>query len=316
MFCVWRMSTVTIFGNCLVWLMSGSGKDNRWNLTFPPWRVFVMFLHFFSFLFYFWGKISTGQITYCTLFNLPRLCLTQHKKVDKISHPSEHHLTSPFCVCMCMCVSVCVHCWWRHYQMCVQRSRTASPQCQRKSPGSSLESQRNRTELTGQQTQQLQPQTLNSDKKDAKLFTSHSDSLLYKTSSCNFMLESLWIPGTSILRYSIYRLNYESKLYQYVKILYVQLNCSMLLSALGCVYPPFAGWLCRQVLIVAMQAPVSSPVHAEASWLSRETLVWEDLFYCVLYSYLDCRRLVKHENVPSNFQAPPLYVCMYKNVTY
>lgn len=39
---------------------------------------------------------------------------------------------------------------------------------------------------------------------------------LVQTSSCNFILESLWIPGTSILRYSIYRLNYESKLYQYV----------------------------------------------------------------------------------------------------
>lgn len=130
---------------------------------------------------------------------------------------------------------------------------------------------------------------------------------LVQTSSCNFILESLWIPGTSILRYSIYRLNYESRLYQYVKILYVQLNCSMLLSALGCVRPPFAGWLCRQVLTVAMQAPVSSPDHAEASWQSRETLVWEDLSYCVLYSYLDCRRLVKHENVPSNFQAP---LCM------
>lgn len=95
---------------------------------------------------------------------------------------------------------------------------------------------------------------------------------LVQTSSCNFILESLWIPGTSILRYSIYRLNYESKLYQYVKTLYVQLKCSMLLSALGCVRPPFAGWLCRQVLIVAMQAPVSSPVHAEASWLNRENV--------------------------------------------
>lgn len=47
----------------------------------------------------------------------------------------------------------------------------------------------------------------------------------------------------------------------------------------------------------------------------RETRIWEDLFYCVLYSYLDCRRLVKHGNVPSNFQSPtpsPLYVCTYK----
>lgn len=31
------------------------------------------------------------------------------------------------------------------------------------------------------------------------------------------------------------------KLYQYVKILYVQLNCSMLPGVLGCVRPPFAG---------------------------------------------------------------------------
>lgn len=132
---------------------------------------------------------------------------------------------------------------------------------------------------------------------------------LVQNSSCNFILESLWIPGTSILRYSIYRLNYESKLYQYVKILYVQLNCSMLLSALGRVRPPFAGWLCRQVFIVAMQV-VSSPVHAEASWVNREKLVWEDLFYCVLYSYLDCRRLAKHENVPSKLPSSPS-VCVY-----
>ncbi|KAF7665548.1 hypothetical protein LDENG_00139680 [Lucifuga dentata] len=41
----------------------------------------------------------------------------------------------------------------------------------------------------------------------------------------------------------------------------------------------------------------------------------EDLFYCVLYCYLDCRR-VKHENVPSNFQAPLCMCVMYKNVTY
>lgn len=132
---------------------------------------------------------------------------------------------------------------------------------------------------------------------------------LVQTSSCNFILESLWIPGTSILRYGIYRLNYESKFYQYVEILYVQLNCSMLVHWVAYALL-FAGWICRRVLIVAMRAPVSSPLHAEASWLNGETLVWEDLFYCVLYSYLDCRRLVKHENVPSNFQAPPS-VCVY-----
>lgn len=133
---------------------------------------------------------------------------------------------------------------------------------------------------------------------------------IVQTSSCNFILESLWIPGTSILRYSIYRLNYESKLYQYVKILYVQPNRSMLLSALGLCTPSFLqddyaecwSWPCRRSCF-------HLPYMLKASLLNRETetVVWEDLFYCVLYSYLDCRRLVKHENVPSNFQAP---LCM------
>lgn len=36
----------------------------------------------------------------------------------------------------------------------------------------------------------------------------------------------------------------------------------------------------------------------------------EDLFYCVLYIYLDRRRLVEHDNVPSHFQATPA-VCVY-----
>lgn len=184
----------------------------------------------------------------------------------------------------------------------VQRSWTASPQCQQKAQAALL----NPTEIKLNWHKLIK--TKHKKKKllrDAKR-SPVTQTLLFlvQTSSCNFILESLWIPGTSILRYSIYRLNYESRLYQYVKILYVQLNCSMLLSALGCVRPPFAGWLCRQVLTVTMQAPVSSPDHAEASWQNRETLVWEDLSYCVLYSYLDCRRLVKHENVPSNFQAP------------
>lgn len=140
---------------------------------------------------------------------------------------------------------------------------------------------------------------------------------LVQTSSCNFILESLWIPGTSILRYGIYRLNYESKLYQYVKILYVQLNCSMLVHRV--VYALlFAGWLCRTIV---------NHGHAGSCFISStcgslmtqqgDAGVRRPVLLCLVqYSYLDCRRLVKHENVPSNFRAPPLYVCMYKNVTY
>lgn len=213
--------------------------------------VFCVVLALFLFC-----KISTGQGTCCTLLSQPGLCLTQHKKVDKISSPWRH-LTSPFFVSAADGADKQT---WSEESDCCSSVPT-------KSPGSSPESHRNQTELTWPQTKKNKLQTLT--KRDAKR-SPVTQTLLFlvKTSSCNFILESLWIPGTSILRYSIYRLNYESKLYQYVKILYVQLNCSMLLSALGCVRPPFAGWLCRRVLTVAMQAPVSSPVHAEASWLN------------------------------------------------
>lgn len=176
---------------------------------------------------------------------------------------------------------------------CVQRSLDCFSSVPTKSPGSSHQNQT-----------QTNLQTMNSELQqtgDAKRSPDTQTPLfLVQTSSCNFILESLWIPGTSILRYGIYRLNYESKLYQYVKILYVQLNCSMLVHWVVYAFL-FAGWLCRQVLIMAMRAPVSSRLHAEASWLNREMLPQEDTFYCILYSYLDCRRLVKHENVLSTF---------------
>lgn len=110
----------------------------------------------------------------------------------------------------------CVHCCWKK-KVCSEESHCFSS-VPTKKPRQLYQTQRNQTELTWQQTWT---------KKDAKCSpVTQTLVFLVQTSSCNFILESLWIPGTSILRYSIYRLNYESKLYQYVKILYVQLNCS------------------------------------------------------------------------------------------
>ena len=138
------------------------------------------------------------------------------KKVDKISSPWRHLYLTFLCPLLTAPTNK---------QTRVQRSWTASsPQCQRKSPGSSP--LLNPTEIKHELTKKK-----DSHKKGCQTKCSPvTQTLLFlvQTSSCNFILESLWIPGTSILRYSIYRLNYESKLYQYVKILYVQLNCSML----------------------------------------------------------------------------------------
>lgn len=221
------------------------------------------------------------------------------------------HITLPYLTLLCPLLTTPIN---KH--MFVQKESDCFSSVPTKSPGSSPESHRKPTELT-----RLQATQENFDKKqqqqqktDAKcLPVTQTLSFLVQTSSCNFILESLWIPGTSILRYIIYRLNYGSKPYQYVKILYVQLNCSMLLSALGGVCPPF----CRMIMQMSVDGGYVgfcfiTTVRAEASWPNRQGDVWvrEDLFYCVLYSYLDCRRLVKHENVPSNFQAP-LSVCVY-----
>lgn len=166
-----------------------------------------------------------------------------------------------------------------------QRSLTASPQCQQqqKSTCSSAEFP------TKLKTELIQ--------RDAKR---HSDFLrffLYKVFSCNVLLESLWIPGTSISRYSIYRWNYKSKLYRYVKILYVQLNCSMLVHW---VCPPVAEWLC------------SSSFHVlhimETSSSFQQVSVRKPVWLCLVY-LLDCRRLVEHESVPSNFHPPFPSLC-------
>lgn len=203
--------------------------------------VSVLFLHFFC-------KLDTGQGTYCTLFSLPRLCLAQHNKVGQISSPP----TPPY---LTFFVS---NADGTNNKVCSEESDCFSsvPTKARAALLNSIETEQN---WLDHKLRTLKRKKEKKKKKGCQTFASHSNSkllFLVQTSSCNFILESLWIPGTSILRYSIFRLNYESKLYQYVKILYVQVNCSMLLlSALGCVRPPFAGWLCRQVLLVAMQAP-------------------------------------------------------------
>lgn len=119
-----------MFGGCLQWLFWVIVYYGLWVvavrtvgeiLPFPPRCVFVcvsvLFLHFFfSFNF---GKLNTGQGRYCTLFSLPRLCIAQHKKVDKISSP-RHHLYLTF---LCPVPAAPI-------TKCVQRSWTASPQCQ------------------------------------------------------------------------------------------------------------------------------------------------------------------------------------------
>lgn len=78
---------------------------------------------------FFFCKISTGQGTYCTLFSPGYVSLNMRRWIR--SHPPP--LTPPL---PHLFVS---HCWRRQQPTCVQRSRTASPQCQRKSPGSSPE---------------------------------------------------------------------------------------------------------------------------------------------------------------------------------
>lgn len=174
MFCVWRMSTVTILGNCLLWLMSGSGKDSRWNLITPPRCVLVcvcvcVFLCRSCTFFWVGGgrgvKISTGQGTYGTLLILHRLCLSQHKEGGK----DIYCLISPYLTFLCPLLATPV-------SKRVQRSRTASPQCQQK--GSSPESHRNGTGPTTREKKLQQ-------KEGCQMFTGHWDSLV---SCTNFLL--------------------------------------------------------------------------------------------------------------------------------
>lgn len=74
------------------------------------------------------------------------------------------------------------------------------------------------------------------------------------------------------------------KLYQYVKILYVQANCSM--------FPHVLAWCAPSRLQDRSAEQKESPLTGSCTVL------------------LDCRRLVKHENVPSNFQAATLSMCV------
>lgn len=125
-----------MFGGCLQWLFWVmfsmayewySGKDNRWNLTIPPWCVFVCvsvsFLHFFF--------VKSALDRAHTVLYLAQV--TSRSTYEGGSHPP-----SPWCH---------LYLTFLCPLLCVQRSRTASPQCQRykknlKSPGSSPESHR------------------------------------------------------------------------------------------------------------------------------------------------------------------------------
>lgn len=82
------------------------------------------------------------------------------------------------------------------------------------------------------------------------------------------------------------------KLYQYVKILYVQANCSMFPSVLALCAPPPP--VCRTVMQTSAEKKKRTKSRLTVS--------------CIVL--LDCRRLVKHENVPSNFQAATLFMCV------
>lgn len=124
----------------------------------------------------------------------------------------------------------CVHCCSQH----VQRSHTASPQCQQKSPGSSTD------------PREIKQNWFHHNEKGCQTIASHSDSVVFlvQTSSCNFNLESLWIPGTSILRYSIYRLNSESiSMWRYCMYSWT-VPCYLVHWVVYALL--FAGWLCRQ----------------------------------------------------------------------
>lgn len=158
---------------------------------------------------------------------------------------------------------------------------TASPQCQRKA------------QAALPNPTQTNLQTLNSELRVEKngnakrSLDAQNPLFLVQTSTCNFILESLWIPGTSILRYSIYRLNYESKTLSVCEDT-VCTTEPLHISALGCVCLPFCRTMtnnqCRRVLIMAGRLPF------ELLFMLKPRGPREDPFYCILYSYLDCRR--------------------------
>lgn len=172
MFCVWRLSTVTILGNCLVWLMSGSGKDNRWNLTIPPWCVFlcvsVSFLHLFCFVLLLFVLVKSALDRAHTVLYLacPGYVLLSIRRWIR-SHPPDTTLPHLF-------VSTADG---ANNKRVFRGVRLLLLSANEKSPGSSPESHWNQTELTWPQTKP-QLQTLNSDKKGCQTFASHSDSLV------------------------------------------------------------------------------------------------------------------------------------------
>lgn len=99
LFCVQRMSTVTILGKCSVWFMSGSGKDNSWKLTIPPCVfvcVSVLFLHFFI-------KSALDRANTVLYLTCPGCVLLKNKKVDLISSP---YTTLPHLSCLLLTASI------------------------------------------------------------------------------------------------------------------------------------------------------------------------------------------------------------------
>lgn len=169
---------------------------------------------------------STGSVTYCILFCLPRVvCVTPKKRWTKCHHP----VPTPLHPLLFLCPLI------------MAPTTKSSEESDRfslvpmKSPGSSPRNPVKTNKLT------LNQSPISNSEHEGMPNIHQTLFLLVQTSSCNFILESLWILGTSILRNGIFRLNYEFKLYQYVKILYVQLNCSMLVHWVVLALL-FAGW--------------------------------------------------------------------------
>lgn len=165
----------------------------------------------------------------------------------------------------------------------------------KKSPGSSPESQ----------NQKGTDSTTDPPKRDAKC-SPVTQTLLFlvQTFSCNFILESLWIPGTSILKYSIYRLNYET-----LSVCEDTVCTAELFHVTWCIglcAPSFCRMIMQKSVTVAMQAAVQG--RKPHDWTGRRLCEKTCLTVSCIVT-LDCRRLVKHENVPSNFQTP-LFMCV------
>lgn len=153
--------------------MSGSGKDT--------WCVFVCFCVILALSFKVKSALDRAHAGFDSHARVNvLLSITRWKKSPPLTPP---YLT--FFVSTAAGKKKCV---------CSEESHCFSS-VPTKKPRQLYRTQRNQTELTWQQTWT---------KKDAKCSpVTQTLVFLVQTSSCNFILESLWIPGTSILRYSI-----------------------------------------------------------------------------------------------------------------